>query len=97
MPSPMLGPDELLAQLRTKGGDGELREFYVAANMHDWFVTYRGGQTTYEAVQELVQRGEIHDKYSTSRGQCYYIGRTIYMERSVFSKKNHRIVHVGDE
>lgn len=92
MPKKLLNAAELLDVL-TRGDPH--REVYRGDRTNRWFVTYGGGETTFEAVQDLVRRGEIHSVYSCCADSAYHVGRTVDWDRSVFSpKKARRVVYL---
>ena len=88
--SPLLSADELLSILTH--GQPE-REVYRGANSNRWFVTYSGGETSFEAVQKLVQSDKVKRKYSNC-DSGFYVGETIDIQRSTFTKHNRKIVYV---
>lgn len=62
------------------------REVYKAGG-GGWWVTYGGGETTHEAVQVLLDRGAIRDKYSDLKGEVYHPGQTIDMPATMERRK----------
>jgi hypothetical protein len=81
-----LDADALLAVLKTCLPH---REVYRAQN-GEWFVTYGGNQTTYDAVKQLLERGEIASVYSNCPDQAYHVGRTIDMGATMIARKSDR-------
>ena len=61
------------------------REVY-RAQKGGWFVNYGGGETSDEAVTNLVMRGEIHKVYSNCN-DTYHIGRTWDCERTMAARR----------
>jgi hypothetical protein len=87
-----LSADELLRVL-TRGEPH--RNVYRAAK-GGWYVTYDGGETSYEAVQELIRRGAIQSVYNgEAEYHCYHVGKTLDMQRSRFGKKGLRVYTDG--
>ena len=79
------------------------REVYVAGDGSGrWFVTYNGGQVSAGAVHELVEGGHIRSVYSKCPNDCYHVGRTLDIERTIEERKKHRrakdapLIYVGD-
>lgn len=82
---------EQLLNILTNGSPP--RKVYRGDRTNRWFVTCGGGETAPETVQRLALAGSIRPTYSTTK-DCFYVGRTIDMERSVFTKKNRQIVYL---
>jgi hypothetical protein len=77
----------------------EDREVYQGRD-GGWYVT-RGGETTVEAVQALLDGGHIRSKYSDLPHGMYTTGRTIDVQRTLEARKrlgtkNAGLVYVGD-
>lgn len=51
-----------------------------------WYVSYGGGRTTRQAVDELVARGVIVRCYSDSDGM-YHVGKTLDVEATTRERK----------
>jgi hypothetical protein len=67
------------------------REVYIAGNgSGEWYVTHGGGQVDVEAVRELVAGGHIKSVYSDCPNDCYHVGRTLDVERTIEERKKHR-------
>lgn len=87
-----LNADELLSVLTR----GEPHRHVYRAAKGGWYVTYGGGDTSYEAVQELITRGAIHSVYNgEAMDQSYHVGKTLDMQRSRFGKKGLRVYTDG--
>jgi hypothetical protein len=88
--SGLLSADDLL---RVLAKDATL-EVYRGDGTDRWFLTRGFGETSAEAVQELATREAICPVYSTTT-DCYHVGKTIDMARSIFNPKtDRRIVYV---
>jgi hypothetical protein len=78
------------------------RQVYRASNGSGWFVTHGGGQFSVEAVQALIDAGLIHDVYNNLPNECYHVGRTLDVDRTVASRKKYQKtkdapkIYVGD-
>jgi len=88
----LLGAEELFRALSQKVEPQ--REVYRAAR-GGWYVTYGEGETTREAVDQLLAEGKIRRTYNNC-ADAFWTGRTIDMERSKFAGKNPHTVYVGD-
>jgi hypothetical protein len=56
----------------------------------EWWVTYGGGQASYEAVSELLQRNLIHSVYSDCPNDAFHIGKTLDVQATIAERKKHR-------
>lgn len=88
----LLDASELLAVLQHSEPH---REVYRGDRTNRWFVTYGGGETTAEAVQQLVHQGLLRKVYSDCP-DAYHVGRTLDMARSTFDKRNEHRVYLPD-
>jgi len=92
----VLNAEQLFAALTA---EGRRREVYRAQD-GSWWVTYGGGQTTLEAVQELHRAGKIQSVFSNCPSDAYHVGRTIDMPRTLAARQAARnrsiTVYVGD-
>jgi hypothetical protein len=66
------------------------REVYIANDRSGWWVTYGGGQVDEAAVRELVAGGHIRSVYSDCPNDCYHVGRTLDVARTMEERKKHR-------
>jgi hypothetical protein len=66
------------------------REVYRADNGSGWYVTYSGGKVNVDAVRELVAGGHIRSVYSDCPNDCYHVGRTLDVARTIEERKKHR-------
>lgn len=93
----MLDEDELL-ELLTNGDPP--REVYRAAK-GGWYVTYGGGRTTAQAVDNLFKAGKIHSVYSNCPHDAYHVGRTMDIDKTLEERKrlgNNKVkIYVGDK
>ena len=78
------------------------RNVYRADNGSGWYVTRGGGKVDVEAVRELVAGGHIRSVYSDCPDDCYHVGRTLDVGRTLEERKKHRrakdapLIYVGD-
>ncbi len=56
-----------------------------------WWVTHGGGETTAEAVQELIDTGQIQSVYNSCPGDAYHVGKTLDMDTTLAERKNGRL------
>jgi hypothetical protein len=77
------------------------REVYRAQD-GGWFVTYGGGEVLEATVQQLVTDRRIVSVYSDCPNDCYHVGRTLDVARTLEERKNYRRlkdapkIYVGD-
>ena len=66
------------------------RNVYRAANGSGWYVTRGGGRWSEEAVMHLVNSGQTRSVYSDCPNECYHVGRTLDVARTLAERKKHR-------
>lgn len=80
--------DRLRALLR---GGHPHREVYRAGDGSGrWFVTYGGGEFSEQSVRALVKKGVIQSVYSNCPNDCFHVGRTLDIDRTLAERKKHR-------
>jgi hypothetical protein len=78
-----LNATELLDVLR----NGTPHRHVYKGQDSNWYVTYSGGKTSFEAVRELLRKRLIQSVYSTPGLECYHIGPTIDCEASMAERR----------
>ena len=79
-----------LLDLLTNSDSHPHRHVYRGVNNGGWYVTYSGVQVDEAAVHELVFDGYIRSAYSDCPNDCYHVGRTIDIVRTIEERKKHR-------
>ena len=90
-PLPFKSETERLLELLKIGAPH--REVYRAADGSGWYVTYGGGRFSEKSVKALVSSAQIRDVwdvYSDLPNQCYHVGRTLDVARTMAERKKHR-------
>lgn len=54
-----------------------------------WFVTYGGGEISFNVVRGLIDRGLIVSVYSDCPLDAYHVGRTMDIQKTMDARKKH--------